>query len=57
MAHEDAALRRLRDDEAPAYAGCSGSEVLAWALEGDRWLHDSKVRHMPPRVLFLHVSC
>ena len=47
MGHEDAALRRLRGAAAPAEAGCSGSEVLAWALEGDRWLQDSKVLYMP----------
>lgn len=47
MGHEDAALRRLRGGEAPADAGCSGSEMLAWALEDDRWLQDSRVRHAP----------
>ena len=46
MGHEDAALRRLRGGEAATEAGSSGSEVLVWALEGDRWLQDSRVRHM-----------
>ena len=47
LGHEDEALRRLRGNAAPAEAGCSGSEVLAWALEGDRWLQDSRVRYTP----------
>lgn len=44
MGHEDAALRHMSGFEAPMDAGCSGSEALAWALEEDRWLRDSRVR-------------
>ena len=44
LGHEDAALGQLRGAAAPTDAGCSGAEVLAWALEEDRWLQDSRVR-------------
>ena len=41
---EDAALRQLCGSEATIATGCSGREVLAWALEQDRWLQDGRVR-------------